>query len=71
MKLQVNEQGTVVLSEFYSGIILKTVEGNTLSIAPRDDTFEFHVAPKDGRGGRRFRVNMDDLTVGADDSDGQ
>lgn len=57
MKIEVTEDETIALSEFFSGLILRTTEGNEIGICLRDDTFEFSVR------GVWFRINMQDKTV--------
>ena len=52
MKVEVTESGTLALSEFFDGLILRTTEGFQIGICPREDTFEINV------GGRWFRVNI-------------
>lgn len=50
MEILVNQQGQFVLKRVYEPIILRTEEGNGLSVAMRDDTFEMKVLgdnPKD------------------------
>lgn len=55
MKIEVNEQGSLVLKEVYNSIILETEEGNKFAICMRDDTVEMTVAGSD----KWFRANMD------------
>ena len=40
------ESGYLVLEEIYSGVLLRTSEGNEIGICMRDDTFEINVIPK-------------------------
>lgn len=42
MKLQIEENSTLTLSEVYSGINLKTENGEKISICMRDSGFEFN-----------------------------
>ena len=42
MKLTTNEQGVIQLEEVFSGIILKTSDGEEMSICMRDSGFEFN-----------------------------
>lgn len=42
MKLTTNEQGVIQLEEVFSGIILKTKDGEEMSICMRDSGFEFN-----------------------------
>ena len=63
MKIRVDDDRTLVLEEMYSGVVLRTSEGNEIGICMRDDTFEINVMP----GGRHtqnwWRVNMQDGTI--------
>ena len=42
MKVITNEQGVIQLEEVFSGIILKTPDGEEMSICMRDSGFEFN-----------------------------
>ena len=42
MKVTVNEQGIIQLEEVFNGIILKTRDGEKMSICMRDSGFEFN-----------------------------
>jgi hypothetical protein len=42
MKVTTNEQGVIQLEEVFSGIILKTKDGEEMSICMRDSGFEFN-----------------------------
>jgi hypothetical protein len=64
MKIEVNEQGDIVLKEVFSGVILETSEGNRLGICMRDDTFEFTTSPK-GEQPSWYRVDMSNGQVGS------
>ena len=55
MKIEVNEQGSIVLKEVYNSIILETEEGDKFAICMRDDTVEMTVAGSD----MWHRANMD------------
>lgn len=46
MKISVNESGTIQLEEIFNGIILKTANGEVLSICMRDTGFEFNYQGK-------------------------
>jgi hypothetical protein len=41
MKVTTNEQGVIQLEEVFNGIILKTKDGEEMSICMRDSGFEF------------------------------
>ena len=43
MKVDVDEQGNIVLKEIYNSVILETEEGNQFAICMRDDTVEMTV----------------------------
>lgn len=62
MKIETNIHGDFVLKEVYSGIALETSEGNILGVCMRDDTLELTVQPK-GQRPKRFRINMQDVTI--------
>ena len=42
MKVTTNEQGVIQLEEVFSGIILKTPDGEEMTICMRDSGFEFN-----------------------------
>ena len=59
MRIDVNEQGCIVLEEVYNGITLKTAE---LNIAMRDEDIEMSIP--DGKGGHsRFCVRMKERAI--------
>jgi len=58
MKVDVDEDGTLVLKEIYCGTALETSEGNRLNTCMRDDTFEFNFTPKGETVGVWYRFNM-------------
>ena len=47
MKIETTPSGQLVIREVFEPILLKTQEGNTLSICMRDDTVEMTVAGSD------------------------
>lgn len=53
MKIEVDEEGSIVLREIYNSVLLRTEEGNTLAVCMRDDTFELKTH------GKLYRVDMD------------
>jgi len=59
----VSESDCLVITEAYSGVLLRTEEGNELGICMRDDTFEFNVMPKGSTEHKWFRINMQTRTV--------
>lgn len=59
MKITTTEDHSIQLEEVYNPIILKTSEGNTLSICMRDDTFEFGVKGVNSNLHRTFRVLLE------------
>ena len=63
MKIDVNENGDIVLKEVYSGILLETSEGNRIGICMRDDTFEINVMPAGTEDSDWFIVNMTNLSI--------
>jgi hypothetical protein len=64
MKLETNQDGTIVLKEVFSGILMETGEGNRVGICMRDDTFEINVIPKGEQVGRWHRVDMQRVEIG-------
>jgi hypothetical protein len=58
MKVEVGEGNEIVLKELYCGVVLKTDEGNQLSVCARDDTFEFRCVPHGETIGVWYRFNM-------------
>ena len=64
MKISVNENCEMILEEVYSGIGLRTEEGNMIGVCMRDDTLEINVLPKDNNGiNNWWRVNMQSGTI--------
>lgn len=58
MKIELDDQGNIVILEVYSGLMMQTSEGNRLGICMRDDTFEINVMPKGSFDHCWHRVNM-------------
>ena len=74
MTIRVDEDGTLVIGEVFSGAYLETSEGNRVGFCMRDDTIEFNIWPKGSKvsKSRWFRVNMqteevDEMALGKDD----
>ena len=63
MKIDVDEDRSMVLKEVYSGAYIETSEGNRLGFCMRDDTVEFNVIPAGSDRTQWFRVNMQTLEV--------
>jgi len=59
MKIDVDEQGNIVLKEIYNSAILETAEGNKFAICMRDDTVEMTVVGSD----RWYKANMQDGSI--------
>ena len=60
MKVSI-EDGNIVLEEVFSGILLRTPEGNEIGICMRDGTFEINVI---GDGSDNWHtVDYNDLTI--------
>jgi len=57
MKLS-SEGSTTVLEEVYSGVLMRTDEGNEIGICMRDDTLEINVCPGGTDTENWWRVNM-------------
>lgn len=55
MKIEVNDQGELVIKEAFNSIILQTEENNQFAICMRDDTVEMSVAGSN----KVYRANMD------------
>lgn len=53
------EGGTLTVTECFSGLLMRTSEGNQIGICMRDDTFEINVMPKGEHTGNWWRVNME------------
>lgn len=52
------EGGTLVVTECFSGVLLRTEEGNQIGVCMRDDTLEINVMPEGKHTGNWWRVNM-------------
>jgi len=63
MKIEVDQQGAIVLKEVYQGFLMETEEGNAISICMRDDTFEINVLPHAAFSNNWWRVNMQTGTI--------
>ena len=48
MKINVDEDGDIVLGEVFNGAYIETADGNLLGFCLRDDTVELHIIPADG-----------------------
>lgn len=55
MRIEVGQEGNLILKEVFNPVILETAEGNMLVAAMRDDTVELHVPGTD----KRYRVDME------------
>lgn len=58
MRITAEGYGDLVLEEVYTGVLLRTKEGNEIGICMRDDTFEIVVLPQ-GKNGKWHHVNME------------
>lgn len=63
MKLRVDEDYSLVITEAFGGDWLETEEGDRLGFAMRDDTVELIVLPKGADRARIYRVNMQDQSI--------
>ena len=52
------EENDLIVEQVYSGLTLRTSEGNEIAICMRDDTFEFNVMPNGISTENWYRVNM-------------
>ncbi len=59
MKIDVDEEGTLILKEVYNSIILETSEGNRFVVCMRDDTFEMKVLTEDWKNDIWYRANIE------------
>jgi hypothetical protein len=63
MKIEITEDGAIVLKEVYSGVLLETEEGNQIGLRMRDDTFEGKIVRgTDGAAGN-IRIDMQALSI--------
>ena len=60
MRIEVSENGELLLTEIFSGVLMRTREGNEISICMRDDTFEINIITY---AGGWHRINMQDGTI--------
>jgi len=58
MKIDIDQDGNLVLREVYCNTLLETQEGNQIAVCMRDDTFEILVLPKGANSNNWWRVNM-------------
>ena len=63
IKIRVDEHGDIQLEEVFSGIAMKTSEGNKIGICMRDDTFEINVMPKGKHTNNWWRIDMEKGTI--------
>ncbi len=63
MKIEVQEDRSIVLKEVYSGVAMETREGNQIGVCMRDDTLEINVMPKGEHTQNWWRVNMQTGTI--------
>lgn len=59
MKIEIDEDYTMVLKEVFNSIVLETSEGNRLAICMRDDTFEMTIPGSE----KWFRANIKNGTI--------
>lgn len=63
MKVTVTEKGNLAIEEVYCGFLMRTAEGNEISICMRDDTFEINIMPKGKHTKNWWRVDMQKGTI--------
>lgn len=63
MKVKVDEQGDLVLSELFNGAVIETSNGNAIGICLRDDTVEINILPVGYTKHSWWRVNMEECTI--------
>jgi hypothetical protein len=57
------KEGDILIERAYSGICMRTEEGNEIGICMRDDTFEINVMPGGESEGNWWCVDMQDKTI--------
>lgn len=60
MRITTSDNGSIIISEVFSGAYLETTEGNRVGFCMRDDTIEINILPKSG-GSQWVRIDMQDL----------
>ena len=58
MKVSVTEKGNIAIEEVYTGFLMRTSEGNEISICMRDDTFEINIMPQGKSENNWWRIDM-------------
>ncbi len=53
-----DEDNCLVIEEVYCGFVMRTSEGNEISICMRDDTFEINIMPQGQHSDNWWRVDM-------------
>lgn len=64
MKVSVTEKGNIAIEEVYCGFLMRTDEGNEISVCMRDDTFEINVMPQGKSENNWWRIDMQKKTIG-------
>lgn len=63
MKIDVNSEGHLRMSEVFSGVEMRTADGHSIGICMRDDGFEINICP-DGKDSQNWWfVSMKDGNV--------
>ena len=64
MKVSVTEGRSLVVTEVFANFIMRTAEGNDISICMRDDTFEINIMPQGEHTKNWWRIDMKKGTIG-------
>ena len=62
MKLTTKDN-VLIVEEVYQGFLMRTSEGNDISICMRDATFEINVMPKGEHTNNWWRIDMETGTI--------
>ena len=57
------EKGDIVLTEVFSGVLMRTPDGHALGICMRDGSFEINVLPKGTTDAKWHTVDMESGTI--------
>ena len=57
------ENDNIIVEEVYAGFLMRTREGNEISICMRDDTFEINILPQGKHTNNWWRVDMKEGTI--------
>lgn len=63
MKISVGEERELILEEVYSGVLLKTREGDAIGVCIRDGTFEINIISKGSKERNWWIINWQEGTI--------